>query len=73
MMDYISQVYRIRKWLEMGGTVSSIEAFRLFRITRLSRVIHELRQKGCPIISEREDNGKHGAERKFYSRYRIKK
>ena len=44
---------RIREHLEAGLPITSLEAIRLFGVTRLSAIIFELRKTGMKIKSER--------------------
>jgi hypothetical protein len=56
-MDLKSQrtkVYEYLKKHEKG--ITSMKAFWLYRITRLSAIIYDLREKGVHIVSIREPN-----------------
>ena len=57
------QRYRIKKWLESGRKLTSLEAFYEFGTLRLSGHIHALKAQGMDIISRPvEIDGKHIAE-----------
>jgi hypothetical protein len=45
-MDYQSQTRTVLNHLKGGNVISSIAAFKRYGITRLSRVIHDLREQG---------------------------
>lgn len=52
-----TQQEKILRYLKLQGAgISSLTAFRLMKITRLSDVIFRLRNKGYNIISERPPN-----------------
>lgn len=48
-----TQNQKILNHLRMYGTLTSLEAFQMYQITRLSGRIHELRKQGYNIIKER--------------------
>lgn len=52
-MNRISQSQKLLKHLKRGNAISSMLAFRLYGITRLSARIFELKRNGVPIQSER--------------------
>lgn len=57
------QRYWIRKWLESGRKLTSLDAFYEFGTLRLSGHIHALRKQGMEIVSKPvEVNGKQIAE-----------
>ena len=59
---------KVRVHLLMGNTISSIEAFNLFRVTRLSAIIHTLRHRDHIDIDSATERSADGA---YYSRYWI--
>lgn len=62
----MSKCDRIRSWLRSGRAITPVEALNRFGCMRLAARIHELRQQGLPIITERVTrNGAHVA------RYRM--
>ncbi len=48
-----SQCKRIKEWLLMGKTITSLEALELWGCMRLASRIHDLRQRGMDIHKER--------------------
>lgn len=66
-MDLKSQRTKIREYLKTHEKgITSMKAFWLYRITRLSAVIFDLRNKGMHIISIREKNKFNSG---FHARY----
>jgi len=49
-----TQERRIYKHLQTAGTITTLEAFQLYGITRLAARIHELRERGVEIHTERK-------------------
>lgn len=47
-----SQCAQIRAWLESGNTITALEALNLFGCMRLPSRIHDLKRRGCNIISK---------------------
>jgi hypothetical protein len=45
----MSKIESVLNYLKSGKTITSIEAFELFRATRLSAIIFELRNRGYNI------------------------
>lgn len=48
----MSKTQKILKYLERRKTITSLEAFRKFNVTRLSAIIYNLRQRGYEITTE---------------------
>lgn len=48
-----SQCGQIAGWLKDGHTLTSLQALQMFGCLRLASRIHDLRDKGMPIIVER--------------------
>lgn len=48
-----SQNAQIKNWLEEGHKLTSLEALNLFGCMRLASRIHDLRERGVPIHTER--------------------
>ena len=62
----MSQTERIRRHLEAGKTLTQLQAYDKFNCTRLAGRVHDLREDGMAIISERvKRNGK------TFARYRV--
>lgn len=55
--------------IKQNGEITSLEAFELYRITRLSGRIHDLRRQGYNITTEKR-KAKNGA---MYAVYRLQK
>ena len=55
--------------IKQNGEITSLEAFELYQITRLSGRIHDLRREGHNIITEKR-KAKNGA---MYAVYRLQK
>lgn len=51
-----TKIEKIKNVLLNGQVVTSMSAFRMGYITRLSAIIHELRDKGLPIVSGTPDS-----------------
>ncbi|MFN8770917.1 MAG: helix-turn-helix domain-containing protein [Neisseriaceae bacterium] len=64
----LAQREKIKELLLAHKTISSWEAIRKFRITRLGAHIYELRKQGMNIIGVRKRNNKTGT---WYCEYSI--
>lgn len=53
MMDVHSQCSAVLQFMKEFGGITSMQAFEYFKITRLSARIHQLRQKGIKIKTEK--------------------
>ena len=51
--EFVSQKARVRAWLLNGNTITPLEALNKFGIFRLAAVVHELRDEGLDIITEK--------------------
>ena len=60
-----SQLRMVMDHLRLKGNISQMEALNLYRVTRLTSRIHELKKLGLDIIVER----KYDLTGKAYSRY----
>lgn len=49
----MSKCDRIRSWLKAGRAITPVEALNRFGVMRLAARVHELRQRGMPIVTER--------------------
>ena len=61
---------KVRQHLLDGNTISSIEAFNLFKVTRLSAIIHTMRHRDNIRIDSKTEKSADGA---YYSRYWVNK
>lgn len=66
-MDKMSQIQKVLEYMEAGHTITSMDAFRMFYVTRLSDIIFRLRKLGHRIITHREKS-KGGST---YARYEL--
>ena len=62
----MTQVEQIAAHLEKYGSITSIEAFGLYRITRLASCIHVMRDAGVEIETEMQYDG-----RKRWAKYKM--
>lgn len=65
----MTQNEKILEHLKKYGVITSMEAFQTYQITRLAGRIHELREKGYNITTEKR-KAKNGA---IYAAYRLQK
>lgn len=63
-----SQILSAAEWLREGKSQTSITAFNLWRTTRLSSIIYDLREYGARIETELEES-ESGAK---FARYSVK-
>lgn len=71
-MKVKSQTKDILNYLIVNGSISSMEAWEMFHITRLADVIYKLRKKGHEIFTVTEaGTGDYGAY--TYARYYLDK
>ena len=61
----MTMIEKLTNWLLDEKSISKWEAYQMWHLTTLAQRIHDLREKGYPICSEkiRHDNGN------YYSRY----
>lgn len=64
----MTQNETILEHIKKNGSITSLEAFELYRITRLSGRIHDLRAQGNNITTEKV-KAKNGA---IYAVYKLK-
>jgi len=57
-MNYESKIKAVEEHLIENGSITSMEAIKLFWATRLSSIIFRLKEKGMKIASVRESDGK---------------
>lgn len=67
-MKYETQKSIVLNHLKKGLSITSLEAFLHYTITRLSAIIYDLRQEGYDIQSTRERNEETGTN---YARYTL--
>ena len=67
-MKYETQKSLVLEHLKKGLSITSLEAFLHYTITRLSAVIYDLRQEGYDIQMTREHNEETGSN---YGRYTL--
>lgn len=65
----MNQVERVQRHMEDFGTISSLEAFRDYGITRLSAKIFELRKNGVAVGSRFEETTNRYGEKVRYAKY----
>ncbi len=49
----MSKTDRLSSWLRAGRSITPVEALNRFGAMRLAARVHELRQRGMPIVTER--------------------
>lgn len=67
----MTQREAILKVLKSGDTISSMEAFAEFGITRLSAIIFDLRKRGYDITSTDEKTTNRFGGTVVFSRYKL--
>jgi len=67
-MSKRSQKDYILGWLKAGHTITSYQAFKELKITRLSSIIHTLRDEGYDIESRMAYNQETDTE---YAKYKL--
>ena len=60
---------KVLEYLKSNGSITSLEAYDLFRATRLSAIIFNLRKYGYKIISMPESYTNEQGETSHYARY----
>ncbi len=45
----ITKKERVKRWLESGRSITSMEAFSMWQVTRLAGVVHDLKKDGLTI------------------------
>ena len=51
--EFGTQKANVRAWLLKGNAITPLEALNRFGIFRLAAVVHELREEGLPIVTEK--------------------
>jgi len=67
----MNQMKTVRKYLEDGNSLTSMEAFRKWGITRLSDKIFKLRQTGLQIDSIPTEGKNRFGDTVHFSTYRL--
>ena len=60
---------KVLEYLQTNGSITTIDAFMLFRATRLSAIIFNLRKYGYEIISKPETYTNEDGITSYYVRY----
>jgi hypothetical protein len=66
-MNRVTQQMKVLEYMQAGHTITSFDAFRLFKATRLPDIIFNLRHKGYDIATLKEKT-KDGT---VYARYEL--
>ena len=69
----MTQFEIVKTHLEKYHTITSMEAFQRYKITRISAVIYNLRNTGLKIVTEYETTKNGYGERTTYAVYRLVK
>lgn len=69
----MEQFDMIKNHLEKYHTITSMEAFKRYGITRLSAVIYNLRDAGLKIVTEFETTPNRYGKKTTYAVYRLVK
>ena len=67
----ITHYDRILKHLKEKGSVTSLQAFRDYGVTRLSAVIYELRQDGYNITSTMTARKNRYGDKVYFAKYEL--
>lgn len=67
----MNQKERILRHIDDYGSITTMEAYNEYGITRLPSRVFELREMGFPIVGERETALNRYGEKVSYSRYRM--
>ena len=69
----LSQKEKVLRHLDQFGSITTLEAFRDYAITRLSAKIYELRKMGLVIVTIRERGFNRFGEPTNFARYYLRK
>lgn len=73
MNEKTTQTFEVLQYLRKHGDgITSMQAFKMFGVTRLASIIHELRKKGYEIATVLEDGKNRYGGFMRYARYVIK-
>lgn len=67
----MNQTRKIKEYLESGKSITSMEAFQKWGITRLSDKIFKLKQRGMMIDSIPTEGTNRFGDPVYYSTYRL--
>ena len=67
----MKQADLILDYLQSGRTITPMEAQQMFSCMRLGARIYDLKQRGYPIISEREEGFNKFGNKCHWARYRM--
>lgn len=67
----MTQVQKVLKHMRECGSISTMEAFRKFGITRLASRIFDIRRMGIGVEAETVSYKDQGGETVRYARYRL--
>ena len=45
----ITKKEQVKRWLNSGNTITSMDAFKMFHVTRLAGIVHDLKKDGMRI------------------------
>tara|TARA_Y100001972_G_C7404354_1_gene210028 strand:- start:120 stop:338 length:219 start_codon:yes stop_codon:yes gene_type:complete len=45
----ITKKEQVKRWLNSGNTITSMDAFTMFKVTRLAGIVHDLKKDGMTI------------------------
>lgn len=68
-----TQTIKVREWLESGKTLTSMDAWQRWGITRLSGIIYNLRRQGYTISTSTIDAENRYGEPVRYGSYKLEK
>ena len=68
----ITQYQMVMRHLETNGSITSMEAFDKYGITRLSAVVFTLKERGAPIERVLEEGLNRYGEKSQYARYYLR-
>ena len=66
-----SQSKRILEYLKSGGSISPLEALRMFGCGRLGARIYDLKKQGYSFVTTAEVQRGEDGEYKCYARYKL--
>ena len=67
----MTQKNKVLNWLKVNDTITSMEAFEVFKITRLSAIINVLRKEGYDIESRRPKKGNYSIYHLWGTKYQT--
>lgn len=73
MKSFRGNTGRILKYLQENDSISSMEAFELFGVTRLSAIIFKLRKCGYRIINQHRESKNRYGEKVHFVKYKLLK